>query len=137
MGREKPGFISWHHPDPRAIVPLDDGFHISRSLALVLRQHKYTVTFDQAFLQVMEACADRPGVWITSEFYDIYGQLHAQGKFFAGDRQLHRPVVERERERQRPQPRRGSLPRKSGHGQAGPGSGSAQGQRVEPSGRVP
>ena len=80
MGREKPGVISWHHPDPRAIMPLDDGFHISRSLALVLRQHKYTVTYDQAFLQVMKACAHRPGVWITPEFYNIYGQLHSQGQ---------------------------------------------------------
>jgi leucyl/phenylalanyl-tRNA--protein transferase len=28
----------------------------------------------------MDACADRPGTWISAEFKTIYGELHAQGK---------------------------------------------------------
>jgi leucyl/phenylalanyl-tRNA--protein transferase len=79
MGSYKPGYFTWHKPSPRAVLPLDR-FHISKSLATALRKHDYTVTYDQAFQKVMEACADRPGIWITSDVINIYSQLHAQGK---------------------------------------------------------
>ena len=46
----------------------------------MLKQRRYEVTFDRAFAQVMDACADRESTWITREFKTIYGQLHGLGK---------------------------------------------------------
>lgn len=73
------GVITWHRPKRRAILPLDT-FHISRSLSTLLRRRPFKVTFDRAFSDVVDACADRPSTWISTEFKKIYGELHAQGK---------------------------------------------------------
>ncbi len=74
------GETNWYRPDPRAILPID-GFHRSRSLSKTLRKGGFTCTFNQAFDEVMRACADRPeGTWISEEFLDAYGALHRAGK---------------------------------------------------------
>jgi leucyl/phenylalanyl-tRNA--protein transferase len=73
------GVITWHRPKRRAILPLD-AFHASRSLSALLRRRPFEITFDRAFADVMDACADRPSTWISGEFKAIYGELHAQGK---------------------------------------------------------
>lgn len=74
------GDIYWCRPEPRAIIPLD-GFHISRSLAKVIRQNRFEVRFDTDFEGVMRCCADREeGTWITEDFIDVYGELHKLGK---------------------------------------------------------
>jgi len=74
--------ITWWSPDPRAIIPLG-GLHVSRSLQKVLRQGRFSVTFDRAFRAVMEGCAEpRPGrkeTWITSAFITGYTRLHDLG----------------------------------------------------------
>jgi leucyl/phenylalanyl-tRNA---protein transferase len=74
--------ISWWSPDPRAIIELD-GFHVSQSLARVIRQGRFEVTIDQSFRAVMEGCAapapGRGGAWITEEFIAAYTRLHRQG----------------------------------------------------------
>ena len=75
----EPGYVTWHRPQRRAILPLDQ-FHASRSLARTLKSRRFEVTFDQAFAQVMDACSDRPETWISPEFKSIYGQLHSAGK---------------------------------------------------------
>jgi leucyl/phenylalanyl-tRNA--protein transferase len=59
------GDIFWVEPRNRAIIPLDE-FHMSRSLAKRVKSDRYTVTRDQAFHQVLLACADRPETWINS-----------------------------------------------------------------------
>jgi leucyl/phenylalanyl-tRNA---protein transferase len=46
----------------------------------LLRRRPFKVTFDRAFSDVVDACADRPSTWISTEFKKIYGELHAQGK---------------------------------------------------------
>jgi len=84
MAAVKQGLVTWHKPKRRAVLPLDT-FHVSRSLAQVLKQRRFEVTFDQAFRAVMDACSGssdvpRDGVWISEEFKTIYYQLHAQGK---------------------------------------------------------
>ena len=80
MAGVEEGRITWHHPKHRAILPLE-AFHVSHSLARVLKQHKYDATFDRAFAAVMDACADREeGTWISAEIERVYGQLHAAGK---------------------------------------------------------
>jgi leucyl/phenylalanyl-tRNA--protein transferase len=73
------GIITWHRPKRRAILPLDT-FHASRSLSALLRQRPFEVTFDRAFAEVVNACADRPSTWINGEIKTVYGELHAQGK---------------------------------------------------------
>lgn len=74
------GETNWYRPDPRAILPID-GFHCSKSLTRTLRKKGFTHSFNQAFGEVMRACADRPeGTWISEEFLDAYGDLHRSGK---------------------------------------------------------
>jgi leucyl/phenylalanyl-tRNA--protein transferase len=74
--------VTWWSPDPRGIFQLEK-FHISRSLARVIRQGVFQVTVDKAFREVMEGCAapapGRRSTWITREFLDAYGELHKQG----------------------------------------------------------
>ena len=74
--------VTWWSPDPRGIFLLDR-FHVSRSLARVIRQGVFRITVDQAFREVMEGCATsapgRRSTWITREFLDAYADLHDQG----------------------------------------------------------
>ena len=72
------GDIFWVEPRSRAIIPLDE-FHMSRSLAKRVRSDRFAVTCDQAFHQVMLACADRPETWINSIIERATLGLHAVG----------------------------------------------------------
>lgn len=72
--------VTWWSPDPRGIFELGD-LHVSRSLRRCLRQAKFRVTRDQAFGEVIAACAGvrRPGGWIVPEFVAAYSKLHHEG----------------------------------------------------------
>ena len=75
--------ILWWSPDPRAVIELAD-FHVSRRLRQKLRQRKFSVTFDQAFDQVIHGCArvrrrGQKGTWITVEMMEAYIRLHREG----------------------------------------------------------
>jgi leucyl/phenylalanyl-tRNA--protein transferase len=74
--------ITWWSPEPRAIFELD-GFHVSRSLARVIRKGVFSITEDRAFGRVMQGCAapapGRRSTWISSDFIEAYTQLHQQG----------------------------------------------------------
>ena len=74
--------ITWWSPDPRGIIELDD-FHVSESLAKVIRKKPFEVTIEKAFQQVMQACATpgpkRRSTWITPEFIAAYTELHKRG----------------------------------------------------------
>jgi len=74
--------MAWWSPDPRAILDLD-GMHISRRLRRTLRQERFRVTCNQAFVDVMAACAVGPGrqggTWITPAMLDAYTRLHELG----------------------------------------------------------
>lgn len=79
--------IFWVEPRQRAILPLD-GFRMSRSLARALRRGRFTVTCNQAFAEVMQACAgprraDTEGggeTWISGRIEASYRALHAEGQ---------------------------------------------------------
>ncbi|MCX7886278.1 MAG: leucyl/phenylalanyl-tRNA--protein transferase [Verrucomicrobiae bacterium] len=74
------GQIGWFSPDPRAVIPLDDRFHIPHGLRRVLKKNRFTVTFDREFERVMRECADRPeGTWISEEIIRAYCGLHRLG----------------------------------------------------------
>ncbi|SIT15747.1 leucyl/phenylalanyl-tRNA--protein transferase [Roseivivax lentus] len=70
--------IFWVDPKFRGIIPLD-GFHISRSLARILRQDRFEITIDRDFAGVMRGCAGRSETWINAEIHRVYGALHASG----------------------------------------------------------
>ncbi|WCE09255.1 leucyl/phenylalanyl-tRNA--protein transferase [Pseudomonas sp. JBR1] len=74
--------LLWWSPDPRTVLFPPD-LHVSRSLAKTLRKTRFSVTYDKAFAQVIQACAgprrDADGTWITTEMQQAYGELHAQG----------------------------------------------------------
>ncbi len=78
------GEVRWFSPDPRGILPLDS-FHVSRRLARVWRQGLFRIEINQAFADVIRACAadDRdphdPGSWISDEIIESYTALHARG----------------------------------------------------------
>ena len=59
-----------------------DELHVSRSLGKLLRQ-RYTVTFDQDFAAVIQACAAprayADGTWITEGIQQAYLELHQRG----------------------------------------------------------
>jgi leucyl/phenylalanyl-tRNA--protein transferase len=72
------GDVFWVEPRSRAIIPLDQ-FHLSHSLARRIRSDRFTVTRDQAFHQVLLACADRDETWINSAIERATLGLHAVG----------------------------------------------------------
>lgn len=74
--------VDWYDPDPRAILPLD-GMHVSRSLRRVVARRRFEVTFDAAFVAVMQGCA-APRVqsretWINNTIVSVYARLHDLG----------------------------------------------------------
>jgi leucyl/phenylalanyl-tRNA--protein transferase len=74
--------VFWVEPKKRGVLPLD-GFHLSRSLAKVLRSDRFTVTADRAFGAVVAGCAEatagRPDTWINPEIERAYAELHRRG----------------------------------------------------------
>ena len=74
--------ILWWSPDPRTVL-FPERLSISRSLRKRLRQMRFQVTLDQAFDDVINACAEpRPGssgTWITAEMNEAYSRLHRSG----------------------------------------------------------
>ncbi|NVJ70529.1 MAG: leucyl/phenylalanyl-tRNA--protein transferase [Alphaproteobacteria bacterium] len=74
--------LFWVDPEERGIIPLET-FHVSKSLAKLIRQEKFTVTTDTAFRDVMRACArparGRDTTWISERIEDLYTDLHKRG----------------------------------------------------------
>lgn len=69
-------------PDLRGVLPLN-GFHVPKRLAKTVKQDRFRVTTDSAFMRVIEACAEphpnRPATWINPPIMNLYGALHRQG----------------------------------------------------------
>lgn len=70
--------MGWWSPTWRGVLRPGRA-HVSRSMRRSL--HRFTVTVDRAFDEVVLACADpaREGAWITDEVRDAYGELHRLG----------------------------------------------------------
>ncbi len=107
--------VGWFSPDPRAIYPLEEEPHVSRSLRRTLKISDWTVRVDTAFTEVVTACGERRrgGTWITKnllagyralfdlgwahsvevwEGEDLVGGIYgvAIGGLFAGESMFHR-----------------------------------------------
>lgn len=74
--------ILWWTPSPRLILQPEQ-LHISKSLRKLIKKRAFKVTTDQAFGDVMQACAQPrqqgEGTWITQAMIDAYQALHDQG----------------------------------------------------------
>ena len=70
--------LFWVDPRMRGIFPLD-GFHVSRSLRQRILSRRYSITFDQDFAGVVQACANRQETWISARIEALYGNLFALG----------------------------------------------------------
>lgn len=75
--------IFWVEPDVRGVLPLDDRFHISKSLRKTIRQKPFDIRFNSDFDAVITACAsetsDRPSTWINETIRTLYSALHRMG----------------------------------------------------------
>jgi leucyl/phenylalanyl-tRNA---protein transferase len=70
--------MEWFSPDPRAILPLE-AFHIPHALRRLVRRNPFEITFDKAFPDVIQACAERRDTWINDEIIESYTRLHELG----------------------------------------------------------
>lgn len=70
--------IHWVDPRRRGVLPLD-GFHISRSLAKTIRRAPWRISVNEAFRDVVLACADREETWINPQILALYQSLHEMG----------------------------------------------------------
>ena len=74
--------ILWWSPDPRCVVEPTE-IKISRSLAKRIRKNEYRITYNTAFVDVLEGCAgERKGIddtWITNDIKFAYIKLFEQG----------------------------------------------------------
>lgn len=81
--------ILWWSPEPRAIIELEN-FHVSKSLSKLIKQKKFRVSLNCAFLQVIKACASIPraklngegtstDTWITKDMQQAYLDMHKMG----------------------------------------------------------
>ena len=74
--------ILWWSPNPRCVL-LPEQIHISRSMRKHLKKGRYRVSFDEAFTEVIQACAstreESTGTWISPEMQEAYIELHQQG----------------------------------------------------------
>ena len=83
FGEDEP--YLWWSPDPRLVL-FPEELKVSKSMRSYFNGQKFRVTFDNAFLKVMEGCkfSLRKGqatgeTWITSEMVEAYSALHLMG----------------------------------------------------------
>jgi leucyl/phenylalanyl-tRNA--protein transferase len=72
--------ILWYAPHERFVI-FPEHLKISKSMLQLLKTDKFSITVDQAFIEVIESCAkierkDQDGTWITSDMIDAYQELH-------------------------------------------------------------
>lgn len=73
--------VLWWSPNPRCVLYPND-VHLSKSLKKHIRQNPPTITFDNAFTDVIHHCArldSEEGTWITEEMEEAYIKLHHAG----------------------------------------------------------
>ncbi len=77
------GPLKWWSPPQRSLLFFND-FHMSNNLRRLMRQHRYTVTFDRDFDGVIAGCAGRRDgrwhlTWITPRIMRVYGEAFDAG----------------------------------------------------------
>ncbi len=81
MAVDAKGTIGWFSPDPRAIIPLDERFHVPHGLKRTLRRCPFTISVNQDFAAVIGACSKAHGeTWISDGIREVYTALHREGR---------------------------------------------------------
>ncbi|MFC4349976.1 leucyl/phenylalanyl-tRNA--protein transferase [Fodinicurvata halophila] len=74
--------LHWIDPEMRGILPLD-AVHVPRKLRRRILRQDFRVTCNQAFPEVIRACAepavDRPETWINDTIKQLYTELNRMG----------------------------------------------------------
>ena len=75
------GSVPWCSMLRRAVFPLEEEPHWSRSLRRTLRISTFSRSLDESFREVVEACGDeRPDArWIIAPYVDGFARLHELG----------------------------------------------------------
>lgn len=73
------GEISWFSPDPRALIPIDERFHIPHGLKRTLKRNPFEIRVNTAFEGVLHGCSQRRETWINPEIFSSYTNLHRLG----------------------------------------------------------
>ncbi len=73
--------LAWYRSKVHAVIPLDERFHVPRSLKRALNSGRFEVRINANFPGVVEGCAyaNRDATWISAELVEIYQQLHQAG----------------------------------------------------------
>jgi leucyl/phenylalanyl-tRNA---protein transferase len=79
MAEDDESDLAWYNSRERTLIPLDDRFHVPRSLRRYINQNRFSVAIDQDFGAVVEGCANRESTWISDELKEIYWALHKAG----------------------------------------------------------
>jgi len=80
MAVNKRGDIRWFSPDPRALIPLDERFHIPHGLKRALKKNRFEIRINSDFAGVMQSCATLHGdTWISKKIIAAYCELHRLG----------------------------------------------------------
>ena len=75
--------ILWYSPHERFVLR-PEALKISKSMRQVLRSGRFDITHNEAFAEVITACATQPragqdGTWITTDMQRAYNELHRLG----------------------------------------------------------
>ncbi len=88
--------ILWWSPNPRLIL-FPEQLKVSRSLRKTLRQKNFTFTVDQAFNEVIEACAKPRSyskeTWISDDMQAAYCRLYHSGYAHSAEAWLNGELV--------------------------------------------
>lgn len=71
--------LAWFSPNPRGILDFSE-LHVAKSFTKFLKHSPFEVTFNQAFSDVIKACArtprkNQPSTWITPDIITGYEKL--------------------------------------------------------------
>ena len=83
MAEDIDGFLGWYSCPSRTLMPLDERFHMPRSLRRALNQNWFRVAINTDFMAVVEGCANRESTWISAELKSIYRALYETGWAFS------------------------------------------------------
>lgn len=73
------GEILWFSPNNRGIIPLDDRFHVPKSLKKVMKKKPFEIRLNTDFEGTMRGCAERSTTWIDEGIISSYLALHELG----------------------------------------------------------
>ncbi|MBN2508562.1 MAG: leucyl/phenylalanyl-tRNA--protein transferase [Verrucomicrobia bacterium] len=94
MAVNRRGTLGWFSPDPRALIPLDQRFHIPHGLRRTLKRTRFEIAFNGDFEGVIRACSGEHGdTWISPQIVRSYCRLHADGFAHSVETRLHGALV--------------------------------------------